>query len=439
MHSSKQRPELVYFIIIMIFGIASVFLTFPLANGDEGYHLSACYNIFSSNHPKSMENQTVRNLEYQAINLDEKMEQFDVEGFNKKVLKDVESDGISLDLQKDPNITAKVDIAHLPGAIGVLIGRVIYPSYGMMLYCSRISSLLFFAILMSLLIKKSRDGKWSLFLMFSIPCMQKLASPSYDIFSYVSLAVFFVNIIDLAKVQSIRDLKIKDYLYTLFTIVLLLFSKRNYIFALVLIVFLPMITDPIYKWIKESNIKKIFCIVLSGTVVIVSILFLNEKLNLILFAKIFIKNYLNTATMGRRAKTMFTVVPTILPELFNLLWMFTTFLIFMTEKPFKWKSTFAVGCSIVFLINWVGIYTGFYISYKSQAINFDELHGRYLHPYIICFLPLLQKFGAANNLKISKNTCEILSVVTCTIIFSAYLVVCYYRGYVLHVTPTWLS
>lgn len=38
------------------------------------------------------------------------------------------------------------------------------------------------------------------------------------------------------------------------------------------------------------------------------------------------KSYFNMATMGDRGKTLFSVVPTILPEIFNLLWIVSTFI-----------------------------------------------------------------------------------------------------------------
>lgn len=90
-----------------------------------------------------MKKTVVRQLEYQAIGLDGDMKDFDVETFYIKKLKDVEEDSFRFNIAYDRNITMQIDIAHIPAAIGVMVGRVIYPSYGIMLLCSRISSLLF--------------------------------------------------------------------------------------------------------------------------------------------------------------------------------------------------------------------------------------------------------------------------------------------------------
>ena len=40
---SKIKTERVYVFLILLFGMISVFVTFPLGNGDEGYHLSKSY------------------------------------------------------------------------------------------------------------------------------------------------------------------------------------------------------------------------------------------------------------------------------------------------------------------------------------------------------------------------------------------------------------
>ena len=41
---SKIKTERVYVFLILLFGMISVFVTFPLGNGDEGYHLSKSFD-----------------------------------------------------------------------------------------------------------------------------------------------------------------------------------------------------------------------------------------------------------------------------------------------------------------------------------------------------------------------------------------------------------
>lgn len=122
-------PEYTFLILIFLFGLISTFITFPLTNGDEGYHLSKSYTIFSKNQPESMKKETLRNLELIAISPNKQSDTFDVTTFNSSKLTDVASDGIKFNLIRDDNSTLKVDIAHIIPAIGVLITRIIYPSY----------------------------------------------------------------------------------------------------------------------------------------------------------------------------------------------------------------------------------------------------------------------------------------------------------------------
>lgn len=235
----------------------------------------------------------------------------------------------------------QIDIAHIPAAIGVMLGRVIYPSYGVMLLCSRISSLLFFALCMGAIIKKSTVGKWTLFMLFSIPCIQKLASPSYDVFSYVVFAMYSVNIFELAKLRTTKEVSKQKILYTLITIILLLFCKKNYLFALAVIPFLPMFFLRVLAWLDNKKMSVKIVIFVPGIIVMLVLLGgLNYYLNLLNLFKAFMKSYFNMATMGDRGKTLFSVVPTILPEIFNLLWIVSTFLIVLGENAYNWNRWF---------------------------------------------------------------------------------------------------
>ena len=133
LNREKTFPEIFFLFMIIIFGVISTFITYPLTNGDEGYHLSRSYTIFSKNNPESMKTETVRNLELTAISSNKKENDFDVGSFFKTKLSDVEDDKLGFHFQREDNSILKIGIGHIPSAIGVLIGRFIYPSYGVML------------------------------------------------------------------------------------------------------------------------------------------------------------------------------------------------------------------------------------------------------------------------------------------------------------------
>ena len=80
-------------------------------------------------------------------------------------------------------------------------------------------------------------------MLFSVPFLQKIASPSYDVYSYVVLSAFMVNLLNLARVTRFKDVTKKKIGYTLLTIFFILFAKNNYVFALPSLFFLPLFTN----------------------------------------------------------------------------------------------------------------------------------------------------------------------------------------------------
>lgn len=434
---SHLKIETILFLVIMIFGCLSIFITYPLSNGDEGYHLSICYNIFSSSHPEVMSEEVLRGYEMQAISGDSSANKLNIGEFNKKKLDDVQNDGFKLNYVSNNSIL-KIDIMHIPSALGVLIARIIYPSYGFMLFFARLFNLIFFSISTFFIMKHSEIGKWTLFMMFTIPCLQKMASPSYDVFSYVAFFTYIINLFELAKLKSVKFLSSKRILYTLFTIILLLFAKSNYVFALTGIMFLPMITTPILRYLRNLNkSKKLLLAMIFFVLSVVLIIFLNEIFDLKNFIRLFFNNYINMSTAGRRGKELFNIVPTILPNIFNILWCVILVIVIFAENMYKWDTIFNFGSILVFFINWIGIYAGFYLILGHPNDAFDELSGRYLHPYILFLLPTIQSFGNKYNIKIPEKT--IKKIVFCITIFIMimYLIIVYYRGYIINVTPTW--
>lgn len=432
------KVEKVFVVMILIFGIISTFITFPLANGDEGFHLSKSYSMFSSNMPESMSQDTVRGLELHAVGILGNMSEFDVNQFNTVKLPEVVNDGISFNIPIDSNILLQLDIAHLPPAIGVLIGRLIYPSYGVMLYCARLVNLMFFVIALYFIIKASKIRKWPLLMLFSVPFIQKMASASYDVFAYVAIAAFAVNILALGKMKSANEIDIKKVIYTLFTIILVLFSKNNYLFALFAFLFLPMFWQPILNvYLRQKRPTKIGILLAILIVGILALFVLNRVFGLYNFTRVFLANYFDLASASRRGRDLFTVTPTILPDLFNIIWLAGLLLVMILDKNYEWDIKMILGGMTVFLINWVGIYAGFYMILGRPNYAFDDLSGRYLHPFIIFFLPWAQSFGKKYQLQLPDKELGRIAIISTIFIMVSYLVVCYYRGYILGVSPTW--
>ncbi|MCH4168068.1 MAG: DUF2142 domain-containing protein [Streptococcaceae bacterium] len=431
----RLKPEQYFCIVVLFFGLFASILTLPYTTGDEGYHLSKAYNLFSSQKPKLMDEATLREIELKAIN---DTSNFDArEIFEKKL--DLGNDQIKINSGNESASIIPIDLMHLPAALGVLLARVIYPSYGVMLLFARLFNVLFFTICFYFVIKHSQIGKWQLFMLFTVPFLQKIASPSYDIFCFVALAAFVLHIFKLSKIDTIQKLNTSQIVYTIFTIILLLFCKKNYIFALPLILGLPFIYLPIINFYRKLRfpIKVVHSIVVLFFLMVMIYLF-NSKFNLLNFVETFYNSYFNVETIGRRTRQMWYFVPTILPSIFNLVWLLILFLIIITDKCRYWSRGVIVAGICTFFVNWIGIFGGFYqINPNVKVIG--ELSGRYLHPFLILLIPYLQNFGAKYSLNLPEATVRRLAVVSTNIILVSYLFLVFYRGFILKICPTWTN
>lgn len=432
----KLPAEKFFIIVVLVFGVFSTFLTPPMTTGDEGYHLSYAYNQFSSKHPEVMAKPTLRVIENEAIG--------GITGSTANIsIKDtifrkvnLENDGIHFNFTKNGNSFVPVNFMHLPASIGVLIARLIYPSIGVMDYGGRLTNLLFFALCFYFIIKKSKQGKWVLVMLFTVPYLMKIASPSYDLFSFVVFAMFSLNFLELTQINNFKEMSKKQKVYSLATILLLLLAKKNYVFSLFALIGLPMIYQPIIAITKKM--KRQTMTVLSALIVFLTIAglaLLNENLGLIHFSKVFFNNYLNFATMGTNARRMWMITPMNLPDFFNIIWILLFCWVVMGEFRIVYHKWTAWSSGITYLINWVGIFAGIYVSRKTM-IAFDELSGRYLQPFIVFFLPALQNLGAKYNIQLSVRTVATIAKVSTIMIMVIYLFIVYYRGFILRVKPT---
>ncbi|WP_162607496.1 DUF2142 domain-containing protein [Enterococcus cecorum] len=182
-----------------MFGVLSIFLSFPLSNGDEGYHLSKSYQYFTQSSPEEMSESRLRNIELNVIKQNRVENDFSIKEFFYHKLDGVEKDRFKLNILFNDSIFIRLDIAHFIPALGVLLGRAIYPSYGVMMLFGRLFNLLFFCICFSFLLKISKIGKWNLILLFTVPFMQKMASLSYDVFCYVICCTFLIELLNFLK------------------------------------------------------------------------------------------------------------------------------------------------------------------------------------------------------------------------------------------------
>ena len=432
--SEKKKTINAFMLIVLLFGLISLFASYPLSNGDEGFHMAKSYSMFSARYPKETSEKRLREIELTAIS---QPKQISIRKFYGEKIESVANDGIKFNVLTDQNLTSKIDVGHLVPAIGLLLGRLIYPSYGVMLLSARLFNLIFFLGGMYLIFKRAKFDHLIFLMIFTVPFMQKIASPSYDIFAFLAVAAFGTNFLYLSQLKKVSDVRKEDVVYTLMTIALILLTKLNYIFALPVLLGIPIVYNPILSVLKRfPRIIRVSLAIVTSLLFLTVILFVHRVYNIPDLIKVFFNNYLNVATMGGRGATLFSVVQDNLPEIVNICWIVCLVLVMMATQKNGYKLPTALAGLIVYLLNWFGIFLGFY-SLHPNHITFDDLTGRYLHAYIIFLIPLMSWLGMKMNFRISPNAKYYIAIFSTTGVLALYIIAIVYRGFILGITPAW--
>lgn len=294
--SEKKKTINAFMLIVLLFGLISLFASYPLSNGDEGFHMAKSYSMFSARYPKETSEKRLREIELTAIS---QPKQISIRKFYGEKIESVANDGIKFNVLTDQNLTSKIDVGHLVPAIGLLLGRLIYPSYGVMLLSARLFNLIFFLGGMYLIFKRAKFDHLIFLMIFTVPFMQKIASPSYDIFAFLAVAAFGTNFLYLSQLKKVSDVRKEDVVYTLMTIALILLTKLNYIFALPVLLGIPIVYNPILSVLKRfPRIIRVSLAIVTSLLFLTVILFVHRVYNIPDLIKVFFNNYLNVATMG---------------------------------------------------------------------------------------------------------------------------------------------
>ena len=432
--SEKKKTINAFVLIVLLFGLISLFTSYPPSNGDEGFHMAKSYSVFSETSPKETSEKRLREIELTAIS---QPKQISIRNFYSEKIDSLANDGIKFNVSTDQNLTLKIDVGHLVPAIGLLLGRLFYPSYGVMLLSARLFNLIFFVGGMYLIFRRAKFDHLIFLMIFTVPFMQKIASPSYDIFAFLAVAAFGTNFLYLSQLKKVSDVRREDVVYTLMTIALILLTKLNYIFALPVLLGIPIVYKPILSALKRcSRITRVLLTIVTSLLFFIVGLFVHRVYNIIDLIKVFFNNYFNVATMGGRGTTLFSVVQDNLPEIVNICWIVCLVLVMMSTQKSEYKLPTALAGLIVYLLNWFGIFLGFYSSHPEH-LPFDDLTGRYLHAYIIFLIPLMSWLGFKMNFRISPKARYYIAIFSTASVLILYLITIVYRGFILGTTPTW--
>lgn len=129
-------------------------------------------------------------------------------------------------------------VAHLPGAIGITIARLLKLNRSMMLLLGRFMGLLFYCFCIYWAIKKMPFGKMVLFVISMFPMtLEEASSFSYDL--VVNGLVFFVTAYMLSLIYEKPKVSIKDVILVSLTLFLVAPCKAVYIFVAGMWILIP--------------------------------------------------------------------------------------------------------------------------------------------------------------------------------------------------------
>jgi len=179
------RPEIVFVTLASVFGLTSVFVMPMHMTPDEPAHFAKAFRMSEGKVFPDVQKCSENGICFAANYLPRQIIEFNTRGRDSAFSNHTDFDIFSENFDREA-VTSKVDfsdreleyvlsaesyfpIAHLPQAIGIAIGRVIYPSIAVMYFAGRIMNLAFFIALMFFIIRYVKRAKWAYALIAMFP------------------------------------------------------------------------------------------------------------------------------------------------------------------------------------------------------------------------------------------------------------------------------
>lgn len=247
---------------------------------DENYHFQVGYAIFSSNKRAGEDLLFSEGTQKARINAGAYDELFSERTSAQNDAVGINTGSYVFDGRVHASIT---DVMHIPSALGILLGKLIHPSVGVMVIFGRLFSLIFYAVSVYLIIKHIKYGKWVLLFVSTLPMMiHQAASLSYDPVNTVAIFAWIAFIINLFSQKSI--LTKKQLAVGALLGIFLLLTKANNVLLLVLILALPsrlVLEAKPLRVLRESRhwrIIKYTAVLLAVITVTLGAIFMSQKI-----------------------------------------------------------------------------------------------------------------------------------------------------------------
>ncbi|KXT79150.1 DUF2142 domain-containing protein [Streptococcus sp. DD13] len=301
---------------------------------------------------------------------------------------------------------------HVVPGIGLALGRMIYPSMGVMITTARLFSSFLSILALAFIIKYLKKGKLVFFAVFLSPvALNSFASLSYDATGFVVVASFVAILINILVDRSLTR---KRQLWLAFnSVMLLIASKQNYWLILLLLPFvlLQVETSFFQKWkkrtknaweiLKQKRSLQLLLLLLVG--VAVYLLTRNHGGPLLVLRRYIMTfgyNYSGTGTLSNDI-TSWLAAPypsqNFIPTWVAAAWYMIFFAVLFTEEKFvreKWVGFLFLA---FFIIGVIGV---FYIQldYAGARTSYIEgVQGRYFTATLILIQPFVSSIKARLN------------------------------------------
>ncbi len=346
----------------------------------------------------------------------------------------------------NPKINLK-NIVHFPQLLGMLIGKMVYPSVGVMFILGRICNALLYIVGMYFVIKKAAFGKYALLFISLLPIMlQQAASLSYDVANYLAITLFFAFSSNLAVSKV---LNLKYFIGLLATTIALYITKTNNLLTLLALPFLDIYLPERFSKINEDIekiklwLKKRKYYVISSTVILllaVATLYFRSKGGITHFIQIMINSLINSDLNGHinsiLSVGMFGYMGNFhfeLPMWLIFIDILCLFILFMEKNDFVLSKEYGVFSSTILPLQIVAIVGGMYFAWTPLVLGENAVisvgaQGRYFTPFLIFLTPLFISFKDKFSITISSSFIRKLAVGVCWLNFviMIYLVVLVY-------------
>jgi uncharacterized membrane protein len=329
--------------------------------------------------------------------------------------------------------------ANFPAAIGVLIGRVVWPTVGGMVLLGRLTNFAVFIVAVYFIIKKVKFGKLVfLFLAITPMMIHQMASLSYDVLNLVAIFAFVAFCINLAVQKS--KLSKNQYIQSVGIVLLLSISKPN---NLLMIPLLLAIIAEKYHHPHLRNIKNFinsikqrwgttkYRIVTISTILIISALILyvlSESISVHRLMATVLNTVLYTNVNGQLDPIATTgVVGNFgwlayrFPEWIVILWFVVLTIVLLGSKAPKISKRLSIWALATFLLVCASVFGAIgYNQYIHGSNVLLGVQGRYFTPLIP--LLILVFAGLRQDLKIQIRPQTLQNIV---VLFSVIILLLY--------------